>query len=284
MHFGIKPPSQFIGVADLRESWAIADEAGFDGCWVFDHFSALGGDPAGDVFEGWTLLAAMAQATRRMRVGCLVTGNTYRHPGVLAKMAATVDHLSGGRLDFGLGAGGHHGDLGLPTAPPRELLGRFDEACQVLKLLWTEPVVTFAGEHYRLDQAVANPKPVQTAPHPPLWLGSSGERGGLRVVATHADVWINASPFGTPVEELARLSAVVDGHCAELGRDPRSIGRAAQIALPDGDDESLRLVESYAAAGFTEIIILKRGAQGRAAVAAAEALATLLPRLRSIGS
>ncbi|MCW2885905.1 MAG: monooxygenase [Streptosporangiaceae bacterium] len=280
MHFGLKPPSQFIGINDLREVWTLADEGGFDGCWVFDHFTALGPDPAGDVFEGWSLLAAMAQATRQVRIGCLVTGNTYRHPGVLAKMAATIDHLSGGRLEVGLGAGGHHTDLGLPTAPPRDLLGRFDEACQILKLLWTEPTVTFVGEHHRLDQTLANPKPVQR-PHPPLWLGSSGERGGLRVVAKYADVWINASPFGTGVEELTRLSRIVDGHCAQLGRDPATVRRAVQIGLPDGEDEALRLVETFAQAGFTEIILALR-ARGGAAVAAAETAVKLLPRLRAM--
>jgi alkanesulfonate monooxygenase SsuD/methylene tetrahydromethanopterin reductase-like flavin-dependent oxidoreductase (luciferase family) len=280
MHIGFKPPSQFIGIDALREIWTIVDDGGFDSCWVFDHFHALGPDPAGDVWEGWTLLAAMAQATRRVRVGCLVTGNTYRHPGVLAKMAATVDHVSGGRLDVGLGAGGHHGELGLPTGRPREVLGMFEESCRVLKLLWTEPRVTFAGEHYRLLDAYANPKPVQR-PHPPLWLGSSGERGGLRVVARHADVWINASPFGTGIEELQRLSGVVDRHCADLGRDPATIGRAIQIRLPDSDDEALRLVSAYADAGFDHIVIVGV-ARGAEAIPAAESAAKLLPRLREV--
>ncbi len=280
MHIGLKPPSQFIGIDDLRELWTIADEGDFDGAWVFDHFTALGPDPAGDVFEGWSLLAAMAQATRRVRIGCLVTGNSYRHPTVLAKMAATVDHLSGGRLDVGLGAGGHHGDLGLPVATPAETLGRFDEACELLKLLWTKPTVTFAGRYYQLDDAVANPKPVQR-PRPPLWLGSSGERGGLRVVAKHADVWINASPFGTGIDELLRLSRIIDAHCADIERDPATIRRAVQIRLPDDDDETLRLVEAYARAGFSEIVVAS-GVRGPGIVEATAAIAKLVPRMRSV--
>jgi alkanesulfonate monooxygenase SsuD/methylene tetrahydromethanopterin reductase-like flavin-dependent oxidoreductase (luciferase family) len=278
MKIGIKPPTQFIDVDSLREMWTIVDEAGFDSCWVFDHFSALGPDPSGDVLEGWSLLAAMAVATRTTRIGCLVTGNTYRHPAVLAKMAATIDHLSGGRLDVGLGAGGHHANLGLPVASPRDLLGRFDEACQVLKLLWTSPLASFAGEHYILDEAYANPKPIQR-PHPPLWLGSSGERGGLRVVARHADVWINASPFGTGIEEITRLSGVLDGYCAEVDRDPAEIRRAVQIRLPDDSDEAVRLISAYEAAGFDEVIVAI-GARGAETVPAAEATAKLLPRLR----
>ena len=280
MHIGLKPPSQFIGIDDLRELWTIADEGDFDGCWVFDHFTSLGPDPTGDVFEGWSLLAAMAQATRRVRIGCLVTGNSYRHPAVLAKMAATVDHLSGGRLDVGLGAGGHHGNLGLPVTTPAETLGRFDEACELLKLLWTKPAVTFDGRYYQLDDAVANPKPVQR-PTPPLWLGSSGERGGLRVVAKHADVWINASPFGTGTDELLRLSRIIDSHCADIERDPATIRRAVQVRLPEDDDESLRLVESYARAGFSEIVVAS-GVRGPAIVEATAAIAKLVPRMRSV--
>jgi alkanesulfonate monooxygenase SsuD/methylene tetrahydromethanopterin reductase-like flavin-dependent oxidoreductase (luciferase family) len=279
MRIGYKPPGQFVDVGTLRRVWQVVDEAGFDGLWDFDHFAALGPDPSGDVFDGWSLLAAMAQATRRVRIGCLVTGATYRHPAVLAKMAVTVDHLSGGRLELGLGAGGHHGDLGLPTGSPRELIGRFDETCQVLRALWTRmDTVSFKGDHFQIDSAYANPKPLQQ-PGPPLWLGSSGERGGLRVVARHADVWINASPFGTPLDEIVRQSRVLDARCAEVGRDPREIRRAVQIRLPDADDEAIRLVAAFGAAGFDEVVIAG-SARGQAAIADAERIAALLPHLR----
>jgi alkanesulfonate monooxygenase SsuD/methylene tetrahydromethanopterin reductase-like flavin-dependent oxidoreductase (luciferase family) len=189
--FGLKASQQHTPIDTLQQVWKIADEGGFDSCWVFDHFAAMGRDRGGDIFEAWTLLGAMAQATRRIRIGCMVTGNSHRHPGILAKMAVTVDHLSAGRLDMGLGAGGDelvHGMLGIPLGPPRERVERLAEACEVLELLWTEPVASFSGRYYRLDQAVANPKPVQR-PHPPLWIGAVGERRSLRVVARHAAAW-----------------------------------------------------------------------------------------------
>src|SRR6202000_348859 len=142
--------------------WTLADTGGFDSCWVFDHFHTLGPDPTGDFFEGWTLRAAWAQAPRRGRIGCLVTGNTYRHPGVLAKMAVTVDHLSGGRLQCGLGAG--WAERGAPMfdleyGTPGQRIARLGEACQIMKSLWTQPLTSFAGKHYAITQAIAEPKP-----------------------------------------------------------------------------------------------------------------------------
>src|SRR5690606_3728938 len=135
-----------------------------------------------DVFEAWTQLATLAEATERVRVGCMVTGNTYRHPGVVAKMAATVDHFSGGRLEFGFGAGWaerEHTMLGLHFGTVGERADRFDEACQVVKALWTQPTASFAGEHYTLTDAVSYPKPLQR-PHPPIWIGGRGRKRTLR--------------------------------------------------------------------------------------------------------
>jgi alkanesulfonate monooxygenase SsuD/methylene tetrahydromethanopterin reductase-like flavin-dependent oxidoreductase (luciferase family) len=283
--FGLKPPVQHTTVDTLRRVWTLADEGGFDGCWVIDHLAPLGPDRTGDVFEAWTLLAALAQATRRVRLGCLVTDNTHRHPGLLAKMAATVDHLSGGRLDVGLGAGGDafvDAMLGLPVLPAGERVARLAEACQVLERLWREPVATYAGRYYRLEQAVANPKPLQR-PHPPLWIGSSGERRGLRVVAEHADVWTSANPPGEDPAELARLSAVLDRHCAAVGRDPATIRRAVQLRLPMDADEALRAVRAYVGAGFSDLILMLYGV-GDSVEGAAEAAVALLPRLRELGS
>jgi alkanesulfonate monooxygenase SsuD/methylene tetrahydromethanopterin reductase-like flavin-dependent oxidoreductase (luciferase family) len=214
LNFGLKPALQLNSMETLRRMWKLADDGGFDGCWVIDHFAALGPDRTGDVFEAWTTLAAMAEATSRVRVGTMVTGNSHRHPGMLAKMAVTVDHLSGGRLDMGIGAGGDemvHDMFGMPLGSIRERIESLAEACQILELLWTQPTTSFDGQHYRLTDVVANPKPVQR-PHPPLWVAGSGERRSLRVIAEHADVWINANMPGTPAEEPPRRVALnLDG-------------------------------------------------------------------------
>ncbi len=280
--FGIKPPQQHIGIAALQEIWAIADDAGFDGCWVFDHLAPMGARRSGDIFDGWTLLAAMAQATSRVRIGCLVSGNTNRHPGTLAKIAATVDHLSGGRLDVGLGAGGDaytDAMMGTPTAPAVERVERLAEAITVLDLLWTQPVSDFHGRYYTLTGALSDPKPLQ--PKPPLWLGSSGEKRGLRVVAERADVWLNAALPGTGIPELQRLSRVLDAHCAAAGRDPATVRRAVQFRLPADPDAALRLARDYLEAGFTELVLMPTGQDD--VVRAAEEAAKLLPRLRDLG-
>lgn len=279
--FGLKASQQGASIDVLRELWAIVDDGGFDSCWAFDHFLSMGGDRTGDIFEAWTILAAMAQATRRVRIGTLVTGNGYRHPGVLAKMAVTVDHLSGGRLDVGLGAGGDDaadGMLGLPAYPARVRIERLAEACQVLVRLWTEQTVTFTGRYYQLEAARSDPKPVQR-PRPPLWLGSSGERYGLRVVAEHADVWANASFNPEDITELTRLSAVLDRHLADVGRDPATIRRAVQFRLPAGADETMQAVERYVQAGFTDILFMPFTGGARRV----EELAGLLPKLRTLG-
>jgi hypothetical protein len=129
-----------------------------------DHFATLGARDDGPIFETWTMLAAMAQLTTRTRIGCAVVGNTYRHPGVLAKMAVTVDHLSGGRLEFGIGAGwaeNEHAMLGLEFGTRNDRADRLEESVQIIRSLWTQPRTTFEGKHYRLQDAVAEPKPVQ---------------------------------------------------------------------------------------------------------------------------
>jgi alkanesulfonate monooxygenase SsuD/methylene tetrahydromethanopterin reductase-like flavin-dependent oxidoreductase (luciferase family) len=276
--FGWKASQQHAEISAYRKLWELVDQSAFDSCWVFDHFLPMGRERSGDIFEAWTTLAAMAQLTRRVRLGTLVTGNGYRHPGILAKMAATVDHLSGGRLDVGLGAGGDPADemLGLTVPPAGERVGRLDEAAQVLRLLWTEPEASFEGSYYRLAAALSDPKPVQSPL--PLWIASNGERRGLRVVAERADAWLTAT-FDSAPGDLVRLSSVLDRHCADVGRDPATLRRAVQFPLPETGEATLRAVEAFAAAGFTDFVFMPRGG----AIERLEATDALLPRLRTVG-
>jgi F420-dependent oxidoreductase-like protein len=276
LRFGLKL-SQAATIDTLTAVWRIADDSGFDHCWDMDHFASLGGDDSLDIFEAWTLLAGMAARTTRTRIGCSVTGNTYRHPAVLAKAAVTVDHLSGGRLEFGIGAGwaeNEHTMLGLPFGTARDRADWLEEALPIIRSLWTEARTTFAGEHYQLIDAVAEPKPVQT-PHPPIWIGGTGRRRTLRMAAEHAAVW-NA-PGGSP-EQVAELSAVLDGHCAAIGRDPAEIRRSVQIRAPADLSALPEQVRGFLAVGVTEIILIVAGDP----VGQAERVAALLPDLRGL--
>jgi len=242
MRYGLKL-SQNATIDQFRAVWQVADDAGFDHCWCMDHFATLGPQDDGPIFEAWTLLAGMAVATSRTRIGCMVTGNTYRHPAVLAKAAVTVDHLSGGRLEFGLGAGwaeNEHTMLGLPFGTTSDRADWLEEACEVIRSLWTRERTSFAGKHYQLAGAIAEPKPVQQ-PHPPIWIGGSGRQRTLRITARYADVW-NAA-WGSP-DEVAEVSAVLDQRCAEIGRDPAEIRRSVQFRVSEANDELVRLAES----------------------------------------
>jgi len=171
LRFGIKTAPQNTTYEDMLRVWLEADEVpAIEHAWLFDHFMPLGSDPTGACLEGWTLLSAYAALTKRLRVGLMVTGNTYRHPAVLANMAATVDVISHGRLDFGIGAGWNeleHTAYGIPLYEPGERIKRMGEACEVFRLLWTETASDFDGKYYQLKGAYCEPKPVQK-PYPPI--------------------------------------------------------------------------------------------------------------------
>jgi F420-dependent oxidoreductase-like protein len=278
MRYGLKL-SQNATIDQYRAVWQVADDAGFDHCWCMDHFATLGPKDNGPIFEAWTLLAAMAVATSRTRIGCMVTGNTYRHPAVLAKAAVTVDHLSAGRLEFGLGAGwaeNEHAMLGMPFGSKGDRADWLEEACEVIRSLWTQERTSFDGKHYQLAGAVAEPKPVQQ-PYPPIWIGGSGRQRTLRITARYADVWNAAG--GSP-EEVAELSAVLDRRCAEIGRDPAEIRRSVQFRVSQASDDLVRLAESYRAVGVSEIVLILQSANPGAM---AEQVAGVLPRLRTVG-
>ena len=279
VRIGLKLSQQNTDVAELRDIWQVGDEGGFDHLWIFDHFAAIMADPALDVLEGWTLLGAMAEATTRVRIGCMVTGNTYRHPAVLAKMAVTIDHLSGGRLEFGIGAAWaeiEHDMLGIEFGSTGQRVAWLEEACEVIKSLFTEERTTYEGARYTLRDAIANPKPMQR-PHPPFWIGGRGERKTLRVIAKHADVW-NA-PGGEP-DEVARLAGILDAHCADVGRDPAEIRRSVQIRYAGDDEALLRSASEYFERNVRDLIVIVAPGEARAQ---AEEVAALVPRLRALG-
>ena len=251
--------------AELERFWRLADELGFYGVWDYDHFygpdaigDAVARDYRKDTLEAWTTLAAMATVVKRARVGCLVTGVTYRNPAVLAKMAVTVDHISGGRLEFGLGAAWHeaeHRGYGIPFPSAGERIAILDEALRVIKALWTEDTASFAGQHFRLEDAICNPKPVQK-PHPPIVVAGQGAKKSLRVVATHADEW---NVTGIEPAQWSRINLVLTSHCDAIGRDPGAIRRGVQVFLHPAQEramaETLDLLPAYEAAGCQHAVL-----------------------------
>jgi len=191
--------------------------------------------------------SALAAVVPRMQIGTIVLGNTYRHPAVVAKMAAQVDIISGGRLLLGMGAAwqqNEHDAYGMPFYTLRERLERLDEACQVIRLLWTEHRSNFNGRYYRLANAPLEPKPVQT-PHPELMIGGGGERVTLRIVARNADHW---NVWGGP-KVLARKSVILEEHCSKVGRNSKDIKRSVNMALliTDNKADVDRLADTIAA-------------------------------------
>jgi F420-dependent oxidoreductase-like protein len=214
--------------------WRAADDIElFESGWVFDHFYPIFSDPAGPCLEGWTVLTALAQATTRLRLGTLVTGIHYRHPAVLANMAASVDIISAGRLEIGIGAGWNEeesGAYGIALGSLKERSDRFEEACEVLVGLLSNETTSFHGDYFELTDARCNPGPLQR-PHPPICIGGSGERRTLRTAARFAQHWNFVG--GTP-EEFAHKKEVLHRHCAEIGRDPGEILLSSHVRLEAG--------------------------------------------------
>lgn len=231
--FWPQPTQSFATVKGLAE---YVEQSGWDGLWLADHFMPNDDNTSAPWPEAWTTLAALGATVPRIRLGTLVTGNTYRHPAVLAKMAATVDHISGGRVVLGLGSGwqeNEHEKYGLPfyTVPNR--LERLEEACQVIKALFNESSVNFDGKFYQLKDAPLEPKPIQQPL--PLLIGGGGEKVTLRITAQYADEW---NVWGTP-ETLKHKMSILDAHCEKLGRDPKEIHRTAVALLILTDDEKI---------------------------------------------
>ncbi len=280
IRLGIKYSGQDSTVETIRAVWAAVDTGGFDHLWGFDHLASVGPiGPDKAVFDGWTLLGAMALATTRVRIGLHVTGNTYRNPALLAKIATSVDHLSGGRLEFGIGAAWNvleHNMYGIEGLDHR--VGRLSEGLRIIAGLWTEERLTFDGRYYRVDDAIHNPKPVQK-PYPPIWIGAGGELM-LKLVARYADVWDIAGDASGDVEKAAAASRELDGLCQAIGRDPGRVRRSTGV-LWDGS-EPAKLVDElgrFADVGFSEFLISPRGEPIRVIEAAAR---DVVPQMKKI--
>jgi F420-dependent oxidoreductase-like protein len=286
IRFGIQTGQQNVAWADMLDLWRKADAWGYDSLWNFDHFFPIFVDPNGPCLEGWTTLAALGQATTRARIGHLVNGNTYRNPCVLAKMAATLDHVTNGRLNLGIGAGWfelEHRAFGIDFKTVRGRLEALDEACQILKGMFTGERFSLAGKHYTVQDAMGLPRPVQD-PHPPIMIGGSGEKVLLRIVAQHADMWNSTGS----AERLAHLISVIRRHGDAVSRDTEQIEKTVMMPLcyrggtereetvtrliaamqqcsPEeararimigSKDECLETVARYAAAGVTHFIFM----------------------------
>ncbi len=267
MRFGAWP-SVTNPWSDLAAECAHIERAGWDGIWIGDHFMANAAENAGPWQESWSIITAFAATVPRLRLGTLVTGNTYRHPAVLAKAVAQADVISGGRIVLGMGAGwqqNEHEAYGIPYYTPGERLRRLEESVQVIRSLFSNERSNFDGRYYQLKDAPLNPKPLQA--RLPILIGGGGEKVTLGIVARHADEW---NVPGTP-ETLAQKIGVLNEHCEREGRDPKSIKRVGAVQVAPGNDSGLGrrgpfvtfsavrdlagLVASYAEAGIDELIV-----------------------------
>jgi F420-dependent oxidoreductase-like protein len=271
MRFSFWPmPSQDFET--MKSLAAHVEQTGWDGLWLADHFMPNAEDVSTPWPEAWTTLSALAAVVPRIRMGTLVTGNTYRHPAVLAKMAATADHISGGRVVLGLGSGwqeNEHEMYGIPFYTVNNRLQRLEEACQVIKALFSEESVNFDGEFYQLKNAPLQPKPKQD--NLPLLIGGGGEKVTLKITAKYADEW---NVWGT-VETMINKMKILDQHCEDAGRNPADIQRSAVALMFLTDDEKFAqkmnagsqaaiagnlnqiqdIVGAYQAAGVDELIV-----------------------------
>jgi F420-dependent oxidoreductase-like protein len=249
MKFGVDVSQHHMLWDEILDRVRFGEQAGFDGAWVFDHFKPLYGNSVGPCYEGWTLLAALAASTERIRLGILVTGVTYRHPSVLAAEAAVIDHVSNGRLEFAIGAAwfdGEHNELGIDFPGNRERIERLDEAIDVIRLLMTEAGASYDGKYYSLKNATYEPKPIQQ-PHPPIWVGGTGEKLMLPLVARQADVWHG---FGN-LADLKRRAEILDRHAEKAGRDPAAIKRSTALSLSEDWTEVRERIDAVDDMGFS---------------------------------
>jgi alkanesulfonate monooxygenase SsuD/methylene tetrahydromethanopterin reductase-like flavin-dependent oxidoreductase (luciferase family) len=275
LSFGVKTSPMHTTYQQVLRTWQQADEVPqIEHAWLWDHMLPLSGPKEGPIYEGWTLLTALAAQTKRLRLGLLVTNNQIRQPAVLGKIASTLDVISGGRLILGIGAGGtlpagtprtadQHPGLteylayGLPVTTPAEGLAKLAETIEIVRRMFTEDIFDYNGHHYSLAGTRNEPKPVQPG-GPPVLIGGSGTRM-LRLVAGHADIWNVPGPPHASTEFLAERNRVLDQQCEAIGRDPAAVVRSTQIMFTGNDAAAARaLVGSVIAAGFSHIVMAVR--------------------------
>jgi alkanesulfonate monooxygenase SsuD/methylene tetrahydromethanopterin reductase-like flavin-dependent oxidoreductase (luciferase family) len=261
MKIGFKTSQTNVDWPTLLATWELADELPiFDSGWIFDHFVALG-EAGGGSHEAFVTLGALAARTRRLQLGHLVLGNTYRHPALTAKSGSTMDHVSGGRFVLGLGAGWHeqeHAMYGMSLPPIGERITMLESATRLIKELWRSPAgATLDAPPYQLRDAVCDPEPL-TPGGPPIWLGTQGLRRGLRIVAQYADGW---NQTGDPESFTEKRDALLR-HCQEVGRDPAQIEISAQAFARDGAAQQLGVASEYARQGAQHVILVMEAGLG----------------------
>ena len=279
MRFGIKTAPQHTSWGDMLDVWRAAVEVElFETAWNFDHFYPLQGDKNGPCLEAWVTLSALAQATSRIRIGCMVNGVPYRHPALVANMAASLDIVSGGRLELGLGAGWNEQETkayGIDLLPMGQRMDRFEEAVEVIDSLLAHEITTFQGKYFQLEQARCEPKGPQQ-PRPPIVIGGGGEKRTLRIAARFAQHW--NLPFATP-EVFHKKNEILLAHCEAVGRDSSLIMRSVQIEST-ADQDPAEVADSAAAlfaAGVDQVILTLRTPYR------AERVAALAKSLEAIG-
>jgi alkanesulfonate monooxygenase SsuD/methylene tetrahydromethanopterin reductase-like flavin-dependent oxidoreductase (luciferase family) len=237
LEFGIYLPQVALGFDQMLDRALECERLGYDSLWLYDHLYAPGlpGQPS---LEAWTLATALLARTTRLRVGHLVLCNNFRHPALLGKMATTLDVISGGRLDLGIGSGSvevEHDEAGISWGSPRERGERLGEAVEIITRMFAEPVTTWEGTHYAVRDLPNLPGPVQR-PRPPVHIGGAGPKLTLPLVARHADVW-NVPTYA--LDRLDELTAALDAECERIGRDPASIRRSIEAVLVVAPEDQL---------------------------------------------
>ena len=281
--FGIQIEPQFgFTYTEVAEIAKEAERLGFTGLWASDHLFFDARSERRNCLDAWALITALAPVTTRLHLGTLVTCNSYRLPSILAKMAASVDHLSNGRLEFGIGAGWKEMEYrayGIPFPPVSTRLAQLEEAVQVIRLLWTEERASFAGKHYHLENAFCAPKPVQQPLK--MWIGGAGEKKLLRVVAQYADGWNMI--FGYPLPAVKQKLEVLQHHCDAVGRDFSKIEKSLFIvACVVENEQELSKRETAVSQALGSGAILQM-AQKSGTVGTAERVAETLRSYRALG-